>query len=183
MGPGSVQDTAPIYERVLKLDPKSVQALNMLGAMFIDAGRLQAADDYLRRAVRLSPDFVAARYNLGLVLERTGRRAEALQQWREAAITSNDEKAAEQWGLCLLQEGRVAEAISWLGRAVEIRPVFISARLNLASALHKAGRTQEALPHIRYVLKMDPENETALGMLARMEDPPEQVKSKSSETQ
>ena len=183
MGPGSVQDTAPIYERVLKLDPKSVQALNMLGAMCIDAGRLQAAEDYLRRAVRLSPDFVAARYNLGLVLERTGRRAEALQQWREAAITSNDEKAAEQWGLCLLQEGRVAEAISWLGRAVEIRPIFISARLNLASALHKTGRTQEALPHIRYVLKIDPENETALGMLAMMEGSPEQVKPRSSEAQ
>jgi len=101
-GPGGIQATVPIYERVLKLDPKNVNALNMLGVMYIKAGLLERAEDCLRRSVRLAPNSVATHFNLGLVLDRT-------------------------------------------------------------------GRTQEALAQMRYVLKLNPANETARNMVARME--------------
>ncbi len=169
VGPGNITSTRPIYERVLQLDPENASALNMLGAMHSDAGDMSVAEDYLRKVVRLAPKFDAAHFNLALLLERTGRHAEALQQYQEAASVSNDPRPVDQWGSCLAREGRLAEAIPWFHRAVELDPTFIPGRLHLATLFYRTGRTEEALPHVRYALKVDPENKTALSMLAKME--------------
>jgi spermidine synthase len=167
-GPGGVRGTKAIYERVLELDPENVSALNMLGAMHSDAGDVSVAESYLRTAVRLRPGFDATHFNLGLLLDRTGRHAEALQQYQQAALVSDDPRPVDQWGFCLVQEGRAKEAISWFSRAVEMQPTFVPGRLHLAAMLYRAGHRQEALPHVRYVLKMDPENKAALSMLSKM---------------
>jgi len=160
---------APVYERILNLNPKSVIALNALGMMRIDSESWQEAEDYLSRAVRLNPKFGSARYNLGFLLDKTGRHAEALKQWQEAATVAKDGKSANQLGLCLEQEGRIEEAIRWFRMATGINPAFRNARLNLARALYQAGQRDESLMNIRYVLKLDPEDKTALDMLSAME--------------
>jgi spermidine synthase len=72
-GPGGLQATAPIYQRILKLDPGNVNSLNCLGAICINANLLPQAESYLTLAVQQQPDCVNARYNLGLVFYRTGR--------------------------------------------------------------------------------------------------------------
>jgi spermidine synthase len=72
-GPGGLQATEPIHQRILKLDPRNVNSLNSLGAICINANLLPQAENYLALAVQLAPDFVTARYNLGLVFYRTGR--------------------------------------------------------------------------------------------------------------
>ncbi len=46
-GPGGFQAAAPIYQRILKLDPKNVNALNSLGAICINANLLPQAENYL----------------------------------------------------------------------------------------------------------------------------------------
>jgi predicted Zn-dependent protease len=61
------------------------------------------------------------------------------------------------------------EAILWFRLAADINPTNKITRLNLARALFTTGRTDEALTHLRYVLKSDPEDETALSMLAKIE--------------
>lgn len=72
-GPGGLQATAPIHQRILKLDPGNVNSLNVLGAVCINANLLPQAEKYLTLAVQQQPDYVTARYNLGLVFYRTGR--------------------------------------------------------------------------------------------------------------
>jgi tetratricopeptide (TPR) repeat protein len=136
LGPGGVSATAPIYERVAELEPKNVRVLNMLGVMRINAGRVQEAEEYLRRAVGLAPDFADAHYNLGL---------------------------------CLMKESKAAEAVPLFRRAVEIKPAYRDARIYLAIALHNTGSTQEAMANLHYVLNMNPKDETAISLLAKME--------------
>jgi spermidine synthase len=158
----------PICERILNLAPDNVTALNALGAIRIKTESWQEAENYLRRAVRLKSNSGTARFNLGLVLDKTGRHAEALEQWKEAATTAKDDKSANQLGVCLAKEEKLEEAIPWFRLAADINPTSEITRLNLARALFKAGRTEEALTHLRYVLKIDPQNETALSMLAKI---------------
>jgi spermidine synthase len=81
-GPGGLQAAAPVYQRILKLDPKNVKALNTLGAICINANLFPQAETYLLNAVRLSPDSVNAHYNLGLALYRQGRTQEAIPHLR-----------------------------------------------------------------------------------------------------
>jgi spermidine synthase len=160
----------PIYERVLALDPQNVIALSMLGAIHLTAGDLKPAETYLRSAVRLAPEFATARYNLGVLLYSTQRRAEAIREWEAAALASRESAAAaDQWGVCLAGQGRVEEAILWFNHALEISPTAVTPRLHLATALGQTGRGQEALLHVRYLLKMDPEDKEALRILAKLE--------------
>ncbi len=166
---GNYRAAVPIYERVLKLDPENVQALNILGVTNIKAGNLQTAENYLRRAVRLQPDCGSARYNLGHLLEQTGRHAEAVEQWEKAAKAQNDERAADYWGQYLVGRERVKEAIQWFSTAINIRPEFTEARLHLAGALYQTGNTQEALTHLEYILKIDPQNKGAIDIKAKMQ--------------
>ncbi len=160
---------ASLYERTLKLNPKNVTALTMLGVMRGETGSWQEAENYLRQAVRLKPNDGATRFNLGVVLYSTGRHAEALEQWKEAATTAKNEKSANQLGVCLVEEGRFEEAIPWFRLAADISPTSKITRLNLARALFKSGRTEEALTHLRYVLKIDPQDKIALSTLAEIE--------------
>jgi spermidine synthase len=160
---------APVYERTLSLNPKNVTALAMLGAMRIETESWQEAEKYLRQAVRLKPSYGAARFNLGVVLDKTGRHAEALKQWKEAATTTKNWSSANQLGVCLVKEGRFEEAIPWFRLATDINPTSRIPRLNLARMLFRAGHTDEAMIHLYYVLKIDPEDKEALDVLAKME--------------
>jgi len=55
------------------------------------------------------------------------------------------------------------------GSALLLAPDCINARHNLGTVLYQTGRMQEALPHIRYVLKKYPNDKTSLDMLANIE--------------
>jgi spermidine synthase len=168
---GNYQAAVPIYNRVLKLDPENVQALNILGVMNIKTGNMEVAEDYLRRAVRSRPNCGSARYNLGHLLEQTGRHAEAVEQWEKAAKAQNDERAADYWGQFLVGQGRVKDAIQWFRAALDIRPEFTDARFHLVLALHQTGNIQEALTHLEYILKIDPQNKEAIGIKAKIQGP------------
>jgi tetratricopeptide (TPR) repeat protein len=81
-GPGGLQAAAPVYQRILKLEPKNVNALNTLGAICINANRLTEAQNYLTLAIQQQPDYLNARYNLSIVLYRQGHTQEALSHIR-----------------------------------------------------------------------------------------------------
>ena len=93
-GPGGLQATAPIHRRILKLDPKNVNALNSLGAICINANLLPQAENYLTLAVQLAPNSLTARYNLGLALYRQGRLQEALPHLRYCLSKNPADQAA-----------------------------------------------------------------------------------------
>jgi tetratricopeptide (TPR) repeat protein len=70
------------YLRALKANPADSFADNDLGVVYFMQNRFQDAEAAFRRSVALDPFLSEARYNLGLVLQRLGRRSEALEQFR-----------------------------------------------------------------------------------------------------
>jgi tetratricopeptide (TPR) repeat protein len=168
-GPGGGLETRKsTYERVLELDPENSKATRELGAICLSLDDLGRAENLLRKAVRLNPDLGAPHYNLGLLLYNAGRRTEALQQWQTAAMLG-DAMAVEQLGAAMISQARIAEAVLCFNHALELSPTQTSARLRLAALLYQTGRGQEALPHVRYILKMDPEDKTALSLLSKIQ--------------
>ena len=61
-------------------------------------------------------------------------------------------------GLALASTGRNMEAIEEYALALRLRPAYGSARFNLAIALAKAGRVDDAVENLRRVLADDPED-------------------------
>jgi len=64
--------------------------------------------------------------------------------------------------------GDRTNAIRFWNRSLEINPVQVDSRLNLALAYYYKGKLKEAADQLREVLKIDPHNEKAIVMLKQM---------------
>jgi len=119
-------DAIQIYEQVLRIDPKN-----------IDAG--------LHLAV--------AHKNRGL----PGDLAEALRCFEEAAQRNpGDDALLNEYGLALVQSGRVSEGVEKYRSAILINPRFVAARLNLSNALFSQGNYKEAAEQLHAAAQLDP---------------------------
>ncbi len=76
---------------------------------------------------------------------------------RILAVEGGNIDALHLCGLAARQQGRLDEAIALIGRAVESRPLFTVARVNLANALRAAGRHAEAGRAYRLALAASPD--------------------------
>jgi tetratricopeptide (TPR) repeat protein len=83
-GAALVGNDLPVAESILRpylmRRPTSIAAIRMMAELAARIGRLHDAENLLRRALELSPDFQAARANLATVLYRQHRAAEALAE-------------------------------------------------------------------------------------------------------
>ena len=69
-------------------------------------------------------------------------------------------------GLALATLNRNADAIPQFEIALRTRPGYLSARFNLANALAKSGRIDEAIDNLRKVLAINPDDAYAKKRLA-----------------
>ena len=133
---------------VLTANPKDAVALNARALARIRLGRNQEGYDDLVRAVTLKPDNSDYQANLGYVLWKLGRFAEAITAERTALkLDDKNESAHYQLGRFLLRVGDkkdLPEAISQLRRAQELDPRQYEVRFELIAAYRELGNLAEA---------------------------------------
>lgn len=123
------------------------------GELLERRGDLPAAAEQYRRAVTLNPDFVQAHNRLGVVLDRLGKHGEAERSF--LAGVERKPRAAylhNNLGFCYLLQERWQDAEATLQEALRIKRGFRRARVNLAVALAKQGRFDQALQQLCRVL-------------------------------
>jgi len=148
-----------IWEDTVVKRPDNARALAALGAIHLEAGRLDEARAALQEAVRVAPRSAEAQNNLGNVWMKTGAWAEAARCFRDALVLKpGDPFALNNLGNALLRLGRPAEAITQLEAALRAKPDFAEPRYNLANTLAQAGRTAEALQHYDFYLRAKPDD-------------------------
>src|SRR5215470_14134820 len=81
---GRLRDAEKIYARVLKAAPDHFDALNLLGTVKAQLGRMGEAHRLLAAAVRVNPQAPDGFVNLAHVLHALGRDPEALQNLDKA---------------------------------------------------------------------------------------------------
>jgi len=115
-------------------------ALANRAVAFRQVGDLTGAERAARRAVEVDPESTPARFTLGLLLERSGRRAEAEREYREVLRLDpgHAESAGNLAGL-LVVSGRPAEAVPALRAALRVRPRHRACWTNLVVALAASG--------------------------------------------
>ena len=104
------RDGQALFTHALRVTRGNWQIEHEYGVLLLNAGRHAEAERHLRAAVRLRPDHVLARYNLGGALFWQGRAAEATVQYREAIRLRQDFVEAHY---------RLARALAYLGRNSE----------------------------------------------------------------
>jgi Flp pilus assembly protein TadD len=95
--------------------------LTYLGDVEMQAGNDKAAEDHLRRALKLAPDTRLAHLDLGIVLARRNAAAEAARHFREAIrIEPSKPDAHYRLGRLLSSLGREEEAQSEFDKVKEL---------------------------------------------------------------
>ena len=87
---GRRDDVVPICERILQLDPDSLDALQFLGMWHVDQGEFAPAALHLERLAGLDPEEQRVRLPLALALEESGHPREALVHARWVARSNHD---------------------------------------------------------------------------------------------
>jgi tetratricopeptide (TPR) repeat protein len=114
------------------------------------AGRLAEAEREYREALREDPAFLAARNNLGNVLQRGGRHAEAEACYR--AVLEREPEAVEP----LFNLGRSLRALGRAGEAAECDARVLSLLAAAGDGLAREGRPAEALDLYQHALELRP---------------------------
>ncbi len=89
MSAGEYELALQAYTRAAAQQGLNIDTLSALGSANLKLGRLNQAEDLLRRAVDEDPDFASAWNNLGVVLMERGEIAEASEVFRRAYATDN----------------------------------------------------------------------------------------------
>lgn len=76
-----------LFELILSKHPDNVWTLSNLGVTRFRAGKLKAAEEALRRAVRIAPKDTFSNHVLGIVLYSQGRPEEACEHFAAAGVT------------------------------------------------------------------------------------------------
>ncbi|RQW43793.1 sulfotransferase [Novosphingobium sp. LASN5T] len=107
MNENRLHEAEPLLRALLKEDPFDVRAIRMFAELAGRIGRYTDAENLLRRAIELAPDFTPARANLALVLYRTNRAAEALDELQR--VTADDPDNPGHANLQAAAFGRIGE--------------------------------------------------------------------------
>jgi tetratricopeptide (TPR) repeat protein len=130
--------------------------------------QFEAAEQSLAGVLTLAPDEPDAIRLLGMVVQRLGNHAKAIECFRRVlAICPGDSDLHVGLGIALFEHGEADEALRHFRRACELEPASASAWFNLGEALGREAHTQEAIAALRRTLALDPAHISARLSLAR----------------
>jgi tetratricopeptide (TPR) repeat protein len=159
---GKQAEGIQLLELLLSNRPDDYLVLYNLGLALSDAGRLERAEQCLRRAAKLNPKDANIPVALGVALGRMGRHDEAVGVLR-AAVRQDERNpwAHRNLGTTLLQTQKATEAIPHFRAATQLLPEDQLAWLGLADAHRLAGDTKEAEIAYRAAIDINPHSELA----------------------
>jgi predicted O-linked N-acetylglucosamine transferase (SPINDLY family) len=145
-GLGQPEQALETLQQVLACFPQAAPAWLAAGSAYQMLDQFQPALAVLRRAFELAPQQFEVRHNLALILAQHNILAEAEDLAR--LNTTEHPAAGEAWwllGVILERQGRTAEVLAALARAVELTPNSEYHRSLLMSSQYADGVTPKSL--------------------------------------
>jgi predicted Zn-dependent protease len=155
-----------VLDELLAKFPDNGDGLLERGKLALAKGEVAAAEDWLRRSVRVQPHDYHANYFLARCLRRAGKNEEARRYRRRAERINDDRKRLgevyprvlksprdpgprlEAGEICL-RNGQEAEGLRWLYGALLVDPKHRRTHRALADYYEKHGDTERAREHRR----------------------------------
>lgn len=150
---GRLQEAESICQRMLQAFPNQIDAIHMLGTIFLKMGKVDDAIIYLQKAVNKcprNPEYIA---NLGLALHEQGNLEQAkIRYLRALSLDPHYADAHYNLHAALLNQEDVKPAISSLKQVVRVNPTDVDAHYMLGVTLDYVG-DESASEHFSYVEK------------------------------
>ena len=139
-----------------RFGPENPRILHGLAIAYAEKQHYDQAQLYLQRTLKIRPDYHAARFNLSSLYIKT-------ENWQGCAEQSEiliDDptyamvwRSYGNWGWAEYRMGNVTRGTELLDKALQLRPHYWPARLNLGILYAEQGRKQEAIAEFARILK------------------------------
>lgn len=151
--------------------PDAARINTQLGVDYARQGRLDVAEEKLRRAIEQDPSYAGAHTALAYVLTQRGQTAEAEREYRRSvSLDPSDPGTHNNFGVLLCGQGKTAEADKEFMLAIRDRGYATpeAAWTNAGVCARKAGDLDRAEENFRQALKLNPEFPDALSEIATL---------------
>lgn len=140
------EQAAKLYEKLLKLAPRHLDALNLLGLLRYQQGRLEEAGKLLERAIQVNPDHKQAWLNYGNLRQQLRDLQGAVEAFQQVLrIDPNSSFALLNLGNCMRVLGRHDEADAFYLRSLAADPTYSLAWANLGKLARAKGQWERAM--------------------------------------
>ena len=161
--PGNVLDRAIAeFERIVALDPTSVEERMVLGQLYTVKHDPKKAEEQFKSAQALEPDGEEVVLNLARLYAESGDIEHEVQVIEAVPVDNRTPKMESALGAAYEQLKKTKEAIAAFQRAVDMEPGEAETRDALAQALLNDNQLDEALKQYKELAEADPENAEAL---------------------
>lgn len=143
---GRLDEAEGAYKAVLARNANQVDALSLLGTLYLQRGRWDDAARIFDHALQINPNQPIVLNNRGYALELLTRYDAALESYAKAiALKPDYAEAFFNRGNTLRKQKRDLEALACYDEAIALRPGFAQAHNNRGNTLRSLGRADEAL--------------------------------------
>jgi len=157
----------PLFDKALRLEPDSAEAMTAQGVLHSQAGRYDEARRLFGEALRRNPGYAQAHHSFGVAEFDDGWPLRALPHFRRAAeLNPLSLSPVERLGLASVTAGRLDEADAAYRRAVELEPRHPNGHWGLGIAAYARGALDQAVRHYREALSREPRRPFLWGELA-----------------
>jgi tetratricopeptide (TPR) repeat protein len=158
LGQGRLEEALKEVDAAIALEPTRAGSFFQKGLILQRMERLPQAEESMRRALEMEPEGAERRIAFGSLLAAQGKMAEAVTVLRRAVELAPDHPLAHwRLGLCLLGDSKADAAVTALRRAVKLAETLPlrTIRIDLALALQKAGKADEAEQELREIARSE----------------------------
>ncbi len=150
-------DSETLWNHVIACTENNSIAYNNLGTVCLKSNRTATAIEYYRKALKLDPDYLRTRFNLGISLAEMGQYDDGMKELY--AVLKRDPNYASAYimiGSCLAKKGQLQEAIKNYEEGLRITPNNFDARIRLGAACEEMGRLDEAIGCFHKAIELNP---------------------------
>ncbi|MGH8130689.1 MAG: tetratricopeptide repeat protein, partial [Steroidobacteraceae bacterium] len=156
---GRLEEAERLYRRILRDNPRKVDALRLLALIAIKTDHVDEAEVLLERAITIAPDFQLALIDLGRLYKDQDRFAEALERFdRAIALDAGSAHAHYLRAATLARASFTPEAIEAYQSCLAIRPAHVGALLGLGHVLKAVGNYDGAVASYTACIHHAPQN-------------------------
>lgn len=134
-----------VFERALKITPKSSRVRHLIGETFQLKGDIAKAEELFQAAAKINPQYVKVYQSLGELYKETGDQEKECAVLEKAAkISPNNISRQTALGKLYVAKGNVAGAEKAFKKAMEVDPKNASLQTTIGEIFLESGHTDKA---------------------------------------